>query len=124
MSADNGIYILVSPVMKNSNFAGRYEYRVIECTAIDNIIEDSRRFEYAGVSYPIWLIYEAYMFGQSPVFATKPDAMEYASELEDKVAEEGRPLEYGIRTIRQNHPFPELSFDRAKELINAYYKTF
>lgn len=102
MSADNGIYILQSPVIENSWQVG-VEYRVAHCQAIENI-EHPRLGKY----------WEVVFFKSSLVYPTKLDALKRASDIEDEILQSEYPvLEYGIRTLIQQEPFPTLPFSGA-----------
>ncbi len=95
MSADNGIYILPSP-MEN----GGTEYRVAHCQAIDNIDELGLEQEF-----------EVLLFGECQVFSNKEDAWAKACQLADKESF----LEYGVCQLPlRQHPFPKMSRERAE----------
>lgn len=119
MSADNGIYILQSPV---EGVKDKFEYRVRDCQAIDNIDENFTSYIiYDGVEYKSHLLYEVMLFGKSIVYSRKEDAMIAASKLEDAYHVNELPLEYGIRTIRRQHPFPNIERSKVKLAINEFY---
>lgn len=121
MSADNGIYILQSPV---EGVKDTFEYRVKDCQAIDNIYENfTSLIINDGVEYKLHLLYEVMLFGESIVYSRKEDAMIVASKLEDAYHVNELPLEYGIKTIRRQHPFPKIERNKVKELINQFYLT-
>jgi hypothetical protein len=88
MSADNGVYILKSPVVMSDPYR---ECRVLHCSAIDNIRD--------GDGWNLAVIWE--MFGQCeplPLEAARNKAFELLNKL---------PVcEYGIREINMNRPFP------------------
>ena len=89
MSADNGIYILVTPITDSKVF----EYRVAHCQAIENIDYDPK--------------YLNLYFGECSVFLTKTDALREAAKQEEEIMTGPMPiLEYGIQFIRLNTPFP------------------
>ncbi len=81
MSADNGIYILETPI------GFEKEYRVAHCQAIENICYGNDN------GNPMWVVR---LFGNSKVFHEKRDALLEA----DNQAENAPILEYGISTIR------------------------
>lgn len=123
MSADNGIYILVNPECKDGIFTGKNEYRVAMCSAIDNIetgylceVKDDE-----GNVYKLWALYEVLMFASSAVYDVKLVALSQASNIEEKVLKEGGYIEYGIRTLYRDHPFPDISVEKAKVLRDKYY---
>lgn len=96
MSADNGIYILkttdftaVTDVGNESILDGVTAYRVAHAMAIDN-------FDYYKHSEPSE--FESYLsdvWGNSPVFYNRKDALVYAGELQEEIGY----TEYGISTI-------------------------
>ena len=81
MSADNGIYILETPI------GGReFEYRVAHCQGIDDLT-------YGNDEGDPELVVS--LFGKAPVFPNKADALLEADRQASKVT----VLEYGISTI-------------------------
>lgn len=85
MSADNGIYILKSPVENGKGF----EFRVIEAQAIENIMDSY------GVNSEHLIKY----FGEAEVL-DEQQAHEKAFQMEHEIYQSEIPiLEYGIRTI-------------------------
>ena len=96
MSADNGVYVLESPLMAEApngqeiHYAD--EYRVAHCQAIENLW-DCRQYS---------LDFERQMFGQSPVYHDKDEAILAAH----RIAETITVLEYGVKVLHMEHPFP------------------
>lgn len=85
MSADNGIYILKSPVENGNGF----EFRVIEAQAIENVMDSD------GVNSEYLIKY----FGEAEVL-NEQQAHEKAFQMEQEIYKSEIPiLEYGIRTI-------------------------
>lgn len=95
MSADNGIYILASPVYED--VPHKHEYRVVHAMAIENIEYKPDR---EGFNTKELRRY----FGKSPVFYDKAEALLEA----DRMAGECEVLEYGISTITIPFVFPVL----------------
>lgn len=101
MSADDGIYILQSPVEDYSCF----EYRVIHAQAIENLYwcEDDK--DSADEIQPEMLME---YFGSSEVFWDKHKAWVKVFQLEKDMKDEyGFGPEYGISMIRYDQPFPK-----------------
>lgn len=106
MSADNGIYILVTKDSHKYVGGGCYEnclpdgitaYRVAEAGAIDNLEYYEKNQPY-NVGYYLHLVW-----GKSRVFYSLEEAMEYAVSLEKQITY----TEYGISVIdRQQYRFP------------------
>jgi len=96
MSADNGVYVLESPLMAEApngqeiHYAD--EYRVAHCQAIENLWDCG---QYS-------LDFERQMFGQSPVYHDKDEAILAAH----RIAETITVLEYGVKVLHMEHPFP------------------
>lgn len=101
MSADNGIYILVSPKENSKDF----EYRIAYAFAIDNINyypEESVEHEAMEVVY----------FGASKVYHNKEKALATAVRFEN-----GRYTEYGICLLpERTKPFSKMTVEEAKIL--------
>ncbi len=93
MSADNGVYILESPV--HSDMPGTFEYRVVHCMAIENIT-----FEPDREGYNTAFLVE--YFERSAIFYDKELALLEAGRISDELP----VLEYGIQTIKLPFPFP------------------
>ena len=87
MSADNGIYILATPIGN-----GQYEYRVIHAMAIENITDNDINGDPEVVM--------AY-FGNAPVFTSHDEALKHAKHLASSVP----ILQYGIVDIDLPYPF-------------------
>jgi len=96
MSADNGVYILRSPVQ------GGFEFRVVHAMAIDNIRyqPDTEGFNTKEIRQ---------YFGSAKVLCDVKAAEAEASYIADEImADEFCPiLEYGITTINLPFPFPD-----------------
>ncbi|MFA7202703.1 MAG: hypothetical protein WC188_03190 [Candidatus Caldatribacteriota bacterium] len=92
MSADNGIYILPSPVFDTNGIKVKTEYRVEYCTAIENIYY-----------YDCDNKYEYLYFKNSKIFGTEEEALKEAARL----YKEYPYLEYGICILNEtDHEFP------------------
>lgn len=104
MSADNGIYIL-STISKWKKTNGGLErratpervYRVAYAAAIDNFdwYEKNQPYNMGYYLFQIW--------GNSPVYETKQEALNAAFKLEERFDF----LEYGINSIDTEYIFPE-----------------
>jgi hypothetical protein len=123
MSADNGIYILVNPERKGGVLTGRNEYRVSMCSAIDNIDTTYTHgvTDDAGVFHKLWAIYETLLFETDKVHYDKISALKQASDIEEDMIKKNLFIEYGIRTLYRDHPFPDLSHTKAMKLRDEYY---
>lgn len=117
MSADNGIYILESPVRSGEG----KEYRVAECMAIENINYVPTGF-YAPEEDLFWNLPAIwYAFGTCEVFTNGADARQEAERIYCDPAME--ICEYGISYIEMDRPFP--TFDEVlqfslRELEHAF----
>jgi hypothetical protein len=93
MSADNGVYVLetVRPV----NYETYKLYRVAHTTAIDN-------FDYYKEKQPYNLgAYMKEIWGNSPVYEDKQEALMVAHEIVDNL-----PFcEYGVKVIKTDYVF-------------------
>lgn len=97
MSADNGVYILESPLLCRTDFvAPRFEYRVAYAMAIDNIQYEP---DIEGFNTEELKKY----FGKCFIFQDRMKALVKA----DKIAQECEILEYGIQFISLPFVFPE-----------------
>ncbi len=126
MSADNGIYILVSPECKCGHFTGKNEYRVALCSAIDNI-ETGHTSVVVDIDsrlYKLWAIYEVLMFTTDTVHYDKLSALQQASDIEEEMIKKDIYVEYGIRTLYRDHPFPDIDYIKASKLRDEYYAAF
>jgi hypothetical protein len=92
MSADNGIYILVSP-NKDTGFT---EYRVIYAQSIDNIHYKPNHGDYNKEQLIDY-------FGKCKFNVSDVDALAFARKLESKYDY----LEYGIKWIYMDIDFPK-----------------
>jgi hypothetical protein len=92
MSADNGIYILVSP-NKETGFT---EYRVIYAQSIDNIYFQPDHGDFNTEHLRNY-------FAKCKFNTSDIDALAYARKLESKYSY----LEYGIKWIYMNVDFPK-----------------
>lgn len=98
MSADNGIYILRSPIR-----TGHFEYRVAHLQAIENIDYDRA--------------HEILYFGKCQVFHNRDAAWKEALKIYDSI---DGVLEYGISQIDSDHPFPKMSIEEARNQLNCW----
>lgn len=100
MSADNGIYILES----------KDGFRVLHAQAIENMywfkdpnkshLEEWRQHTEAETDAETKQAVTEY-WQRAPFFATKQEALQYASDMEQAIADSECPvLEYGISIIR------------------------
>ena len=93
MSADNGIYILESPVRSGK------EFRVLHTQAIDNLdYEVPEGFDLNPEQVVQY-------FGESEVFKTREEANKIAQALYEEVINGMGIVEYGISTITTQYPF-------------------
>lgn len=96
MSADNGIYILVTPTEKG----GVCEYRVAEAQAIENLVY----FDPSGDEIAMWDY-----FHHSTVYYSEEMAWKSARELETIIENsEFGYLEYGLKKIQMSKVFPKV----------------
>lgn len=107
MSADNGVYILVTPArpIKSGNcytHCSKSEYRVAHCQNIEDIDHSD--------------LYLALKFGNSRVFDTMEEALELASSILKGLS----ICEYGICTIGREIHFPNMSQEEASFALNSY----
>jgi hypothetical protein len=99
MSADNGIYILQTPVMNGDGF----EYRVVHAQAIDNIFWGENGYNKDGDPKAV-----VEYFGKCEVFQGEESARTEAFRLYDEITEgeDGYGIvEYGVSTIELPHFF-------------------
>jgi len=94
MSADNGIYVLKSPV--HEDMPGELEFRVTHAMAIDNITYEPDR---DGFNTRVLIRY----FGRCVVIRDRTEALVEA----DRLAQYYVILEYGIQFINLPFPFPD-----------------
>lgn len=92
MSADNGIYILKTPVL------GGFEWRVEHLQAVDNYSWDDEKNEHTINSH-IQIKNAREMWKDSPVFFTEKEAEAYAFNMLDIYQDEGGYVEYGIQRV-------------------------
>lgn len=108
MSADNGIYV----TQWNDGF------RVCHAQAIENL-------DYFRESSEFWRAEQVLLFGNSPVFKTREEALKKAGEMELEIlADEYCPiLEYGISTIPGNRgDFPQMEREDAQDTLRKYWE--
>ncbi len=121
MSADNGIYILISPIgvrppEKPSLLALSWgvttlpapdpdtkEYRVVHCQSIEDICWDTQARKMSEEIQPMML---KERFGDAHVFGSEDVARNLAFEMARELVDEGVPLECGISEIHYDKPFP------------------
>lgn len=94
MSADNGIYILRSPI--SDIHTGEYEYRVAHAMAIENITYRPDRGDFNTLAIKQY-------FAKCQIFRDRTEALVEA----DRSAQKCMILEYGIQFIHISFPFPE-----------------
>lgn len=104
MSADNGIYLIETPIAEGSK---EKEYRVKHAQAIDNIYWDEDKYypdHHNPEGNPSQVV--AY-FGECEVFTNLDDAWKLARKMEEEIlSDDYCPiLEYGISSIKLPHPF-------------------
>lgn len=123
MSADNGIYVLVTSDEDHEE----KQYRVVYASAIENIFDEdicmSQSFPgHSGCKQRAWwpnaqLNFEQVFryFGSCEVFSSKRSAMAYARELKRAYVRDGGYLEYGVFVFDHSHvsiPFWELEMEQ------------
>jgi len=106
MSADNGVYILVSP--KGSG----KEYRVTHAQAIENVTLDPKEFG------DMHLYSQVLYFAQSAVFTDRQAALQEAARIHDRVGW----TEYGICEIKVDNEFPKYTVPEAEKLLEAEWE--
>lgn len=107
MSADNGIYILVTPTEKEH----RYTYRVAHAMAIGNIYyyEDGPLSDATIVKY----------FGKCEVLTNKRRAIDLAYEMKQVMEDDGCCIEYGVSVIQWGKPFPNMTKNEAETILQC-----
>lgn len=100
MSADNGIYILVTPI-KSDDYVKHY--RVIHCQSIEDIYWDADKKRMTDEIQPAMLREK---FGTVQPFDGQATARDRAFEMAREIHDGGLPLEYGISEIHYDKPFP------------------
>jgi len=95
MSADNGVYILITPVSLD-DLENVLEYRVAHCRAIENIYSEENQKKYLQM-----------YFGECQPTTLRLAAITEAHDLYDSIEKDGI-VEYGVQTIRLNIIFPTL----------------
>ena len=100
MSADNGVYILITWRCKGKRCKGKKEYRVARAECIDNLTDNPDYPPHRAVQ--INLDATLSIFGKSRVFTDRKLAEGYAVALLDRQCENGGVCEYGI--VRLNYP--------------------
>ncbi len=93
MSADNGVYVLKSPVHPD---LGEFEYRVAYATAIENINYEPNMEGFNTQELKKY-------FGQCSIFYGRTEAL----ILADRIAQPYEILEYGIQFISLPFIFPQ-----------------
>jgi hypothetical protein len=102
MSADNGIYILVTP-FPHFDLGLTKQYRVVHCQNIEDIYWDTKVSRHVEEIQPEMLREK---FGNVEPFTNEAAARGRAFEMAQEIYDEGLPLEYGIREIAYDKPFP------------------
>ena len=100
MSADNGIYILITPLRGDEYLK---QYRVIHCQNIEDLYWDSEARCGSDEIQPAMLREK---FGNIQPIGNISVARNKAFDMAKEIYNEGLPLEYGIREIRYAKPFP------------------
>jgi len=99
MSADNGVYILESPIFGTAPDGTLVhvadEHRVAYAGAIENIDDPTEGLKY-----------EVILFGESLVYYNKQEAILWAHKIADNCVY----LEYGVRVIKRDHAFPQVLY--------------
>ena len=113
MSADNGIYILVTQRYPKKNDEGHYEnidgseYRVAICQSIEDIQCSD--------------IVMCLLFSESPVFYSEDEAYTYARKLEEEYTKDGDFLEYGIDYWYEDYKYyPNMTYQAARKALDCY----
>jgi len=113
MSADNGIYVLKTPVTEGAN---KFEYRVIHAQAIENLNWEEKK---PGEGNPKEIV--RYYFGTT-VYNNAEKALEVAEEMANEILNDDfcPILEYGICVLPFPHSF-QWYLDRVdiEEFMNA-----
>ena len=107
MSADNGIYILKTP---KPRFNNEFEYRVTECSAIDNIDYYPPGSEKRDAMVVLY-------FGKSDFYGSLDAAMQEATRIYTELMSGPFPIcEYGISVINWADEFPTMTREEALAL--------
>lgn len=120
MSADNGIYVLQTPVSETiSNLLTEgtrgfelFEYRVIHAQAIENVNyykEGTLLREAEVVNY----------FGKAEVLTNREQALIKGHELAREIMKDCGILEYGVSEINWPTPFPTMTYDEAQAILKS-----
>ena len=99
MSADNGVYILIT-AKEDSHGC---EFRVVHCQNIEDLYWDTEANREADEIQPAMLKEK---FGRATVFEDQDAARNEAFQLASDI-EAGGVLEYGVREIHHDEPFPK-----------------
>ncbi len=103
MSADNGIYILETPVIGEAPNGELVEivteYRVAHLQAVENYAWDSAHGEETG-DPDIQIANAREMWPKEPIFYTRAEALAEADRVYQKVMADIGILEYGISWVR------------------------
>ncbi len=95
MSADNGIYVLKTPVRAGEG--NGFEYRIAEAQAIENAHDCDRAVRERYISS---------VFGSSWVLHSSRRAQHVARLLHRDLVASGGYTEYGVVVVKLNEPFP------------------
>ena len=95
MSADNGIYILVTPK------GDKFEYRVAHLQAVENLYYSGQYMDIITDDPALHIIEARKMWGFSKVFFNKDKALREAVEIWDRKT----VVEYGIQFIEIDREF-------------------
>lgn len=113
MSADNGVYIHVSPrIGANGEIKVEYgfDYRIAHTTNIEDIYDEDIGNELTVLK-----------FGDSKVYFNREDVLIAAGKIIDEIIESGMPLEYGIRKVTRDKPFPQIPMEEAQRKVDDFF---
>jgi len=99
MSADNGVYILITAT-SNPNIK---TYRVLHCQNIEDIYWHEGEKRLVDKIQPAMLKQK---FADAELFPQETSARHRAFAIAREIHDEGLPLEYGISEIHYDKPFP------------------
>lgn len=112
MSADNGVYI--GRFLEN----GHYTYRVAHAQAIESC--DNSDDWPKDVTDASRVLY----FGSVPVFTDESAAFMEAKRIYDEIMDGDFPIvEYGISPIHYDEPFPSMTEDEARQIMDDLWET-
>ncbi len=111
MSVDNGIYI-----GRFKSVDGDYSYRVIHAQAIENCDP------YPDHPKENTLAYQVLYFNneKAKIFDDENDAWTYARNISKTYT----VLEYGVSQINYDKPFPNITREKARQILDGKITTF